>query len=482
MLNARTQTLPLEGAGTQKTVAAGRSRLGASTLVLAVAATLVVGSSSAYTVWRLRAQNTPVEAPPAASVPKVMTVTALGRLEPAGEITKLSAAASAEGSRIEEILVKEGDRVKAGDAIAILDSRDRLQAALEEAQQRVKVAEANLDKVKAGAKQGEINAQKAAIARLEAEQENEIEAQKAIVARLEAEQENEIAAQEATIARIEAERRGELNAQEATIARLEAELRNAQSEFQRYQMLYQEGAIAAEALDSRRLAVETAREKVNEAQATRDRIVGSRAEQINEAQANLNRTISAKLQQIEEARANLNRTISAKTKQIDEAKATLDRIAEVRPVDVRSAQAEIDSAKAAVKQAEANLEKAMVRSPRDAQVLKLHARPGEIVSSEGIAELGDTSQMYAVAEVYESDVSKVRVGQKVRVTSDSLVGDLQGTVEQVGLQVKKQNVINTDPSANIDNRIIEVKVRLDAASSQKAAGFTNLQVKVEVAI
>ncbi|MCX8120102.1 MAG: biotin/lipoyl-binding protein [Oscillatoriaceae bacterium SKW80] len=479
MLDAKTQTMPCEGI--QK--AAGKKRLGGNILVLAVAATLVVGSSSAYTVWRLgEVKNTPVKAAPEVSAAKVTKVTALGRLEPAGEIIKLSAGASVEGNRIEEILVKEGDRVKAGEVIAILDSRERLQAALEEAQQRVKVAEANLEKVKAGAKKGEINAQQAAIARLEEEQKNEIEAQKAIVARLEAEQENEIAAQQATIARLEAEYRGELNAQEATIARLEAELKNAESEFQRYQMLYQEGVIAAETLDSRRLAVETAREKVKEAQAIRERIINSKTQQIKEAQANLNRTISAKLKQIEEAKANLNRTIFAKTKQIEEAKATLDRIAEIRPVDIHSAQAEVDSAKAAVKQAQANLEKAIVRSPRDAQMLKIHARPGEIISSEGIAELGDTSQMYAVAEVYESDISKVRIGQKARITSESLTGELYGIVEQIGLQVKKQNVINTDPSANIDNRIIEVKVRLDEPSSQKAAKFTNLQVTVEVAI
>ncbi|HEY9813672.1 MAG TPA: HlyD family secretion protein, partial [Candidatus Sericytochromatia bacterium] len=59
---------------------------------------------------------------------------------------------------------------------------------------------------------------------------------------------------------------------------------------------------------------------------------------------------------------------------------------------------------------------------------------------------------------------------------------LQGTVEQIGLQVKKQNVINADPSANIDNRVIEVRIRLDANSSQKVAGFTNLQIEVAISI
>ena len=60
-----------------------------------------------------------------AVVPQVKTVTALGRLEPAGEVIKLSPPASSQGSRVEQLLVKEGDSVKLGQVIAILDNRDR---------------------------------------------------------------------------------------------------------------------------------------------------------------------------------------------------------------------------------------------------------------------------------------------------------------------------------------------------------------------
>lgn len=69
------------------------------------------------------------------------------------------------GRKPDRLLVKEGDMVKTPQAIAILDSRDRQQAALDQAQEQVRVAEANLAKVKAGAKNGEIQAQKATIAR-----------------------------------------------------------------------------------------------------------------------------------------------------------------------------------------------------------------------------------------------------------------------------------------------------------------------------
>lgn len=373
--------------------------------VVATAALAVCGFAG-FTVWRSQPQ--PAPPPSTTTEPQPKTVTALGRLEPQGEVVKLSAPSSVEGSRVETLRVREGDRVSAGQVIAVLDSRDRLQAAVEEAQSGVRVAEANLAKVRAGAKQGELQAQRATISRLQAEQG------------------------------------GDIAAQAATVERLQAELRNAQVEDQRYQALFQQGAISESQRDSKRLTVDTAQEKLQEAQVT------------------------------------LERTRSSKQEQILEARATLDKIAEVRPVDVEAAQAEVTSALASLKRAQANLDQAFIRSPRPGQILKIHTYPGEIVSSDGIAEIGQTGAMYAIAEVYESDVSQVRPGQPVTVTSDSIPDTLKGTVEYVGLQVKKQDVINTDPSANIDSRIVEVKVRLNRDSSQKAAKFTNLQVKTVI--
>jgi len=70
----------------------------------------------------------------------------------------------------------------------------------------------------------------------------------------------------------------------------------------------------------------------------------------------------------------------------------------------------------------------------------------------------------------------------VQITSDALPDELQGTVDRIGLQVRRQSVVNTDPSTNIDGRVVEVHVRLDKASNQKAAQLTNLQVKAVIAI
>ncbi|HLO87384.1 MAG TPA: ABC exporter membrane fusion protein [Nostocaceae cyanobacterium] len=377
---------------------------------IAVIASLSVICLSVFTVLRFRDTSHQKTLTSATVIPEIKTVTALGRIEPAGEVIKLSATIPGEGSRIEKLLVQEGDRVKAGQVIAILDNRDRLQAALKEAQAEVKVAKAKLALIQAGAKPGEITAQKANIARLMAESQ------------------------------------GDIDTQIANVDRLRAEVFNAQVEHQRYQGLFTEGAIPASQLDSKRLILETAQKNLQAAQ------------------------------------AQLKRTQLSNKQKIQEAKANLEQIVQVRDVDIAAAKAEISRTEAGVKKAEINLKQAYVRSPQDGQILEIHTRPGELISSDGIAYIGRTNQMYAVAEVYESDISKVQRGQRVRVSGDVLPVELQGTVDRIGLQVRRQNVINTDPSSNVDNRVVKVHIRLDSASSQKAARFTNMQVKVVIEI
>lgn len=371
---------------------------------VAVAALVLVGSGVGFGMWRSQATQRAAQQAALVTAPKITKVTALGRLEPQGEVVQLSAPTLSSGNRVERLLVQEGDHVKAGQVIAILDNHDRLQAAYEQAQEAVRVAQAKLAVTQAGAKQGEISAQQAEIARLAAQQQ------------------------------------GDIAAQSATVARLTSELRNAETEFDRYRSLYQEGAISASNLDSKRLVLDSAQKSVQEAQAVLARLQSTSPPALSQAQANL------------------------------------ERIAEVRPVDVQAGQVEVDRALAAMKQAKAERDQAYVRSPIEGEVLAIHTHAGEVAASNGIAEIGKTQRMYAIAEVYQSDIHRVKSGQVVRVSSDSIPGELVGSVERIDSQVKRQTIVNTDPSTNIDSRVVEVHIALDPVSSQKAAKFTNLQV------
>ncbi|UKO98235.1 ABC exporter membrane fusion protein [Nostoc sp. UHCC 0870] len=413
-------------------------------IILAAATGFAIAGLNGYRFWQSQAQSSNASETTQVSLPPVTTVTALGRLEPKGTIIKVSAPSSSQGSRVETLLVKEGDRVKAGQVIAILDNRDRLQAAYQEAQSAVKFAQINLEKVQLGAKAGEIAAQRAEISRLQAQTVGSN------------------GEQQQTVARLEAQWQGETTAQQATIKRLAAELKNAEVEFQRYQQLYTDGAISQSAYDSKRLSVDTI------------------TQQWDEAKANLQRIDSTGRKQISEAKTALARINATGDQQVNAAAATLEKIAEVRPVDIAAAKAEVNRAIASAKQAQANLAQTYVKSPQDGVIFDIHTRAGEVVSNDGIVEIGQTNEMYAVVEVYQSDVNKVLPGQQVQISSNSLQGQLQGTVDWIGWKVKRQNIINTDPSENIDSRVVEVHVQLDETSSDKAAKFTNLQIKAVI--
>ena len=119
-----------------------------------------------------------------------------------------------------------------------------------------------------------------------------------------------------------------------------------------------------------------------------------------------------------------------------------------------------------------------MKAPISGQVIAVHARAGERIGEAGILELGKTDEMYAIAEVYETEIGGVKVGQRARVSSPALAQPLGGTVRWITPKVGKADVLGTDPAAKADARVVEVEIQLDR--SELAAGLTNLQVNVEI--
>jgi HlyD family secretion protein len=385
-----------------------KSKIASYSIVALLILTATATALSAFSAWRKTEATRLI--PPTSRVKAATKVTALGRLEPQAEITRISAPMMLEKDRVAELRVKQGDQVEAGQVVAVLDSYDRLKLALLEAEEQVNVAESKLTQVKSGAKGGEIQAQKAAITKLEAELT------------------------------------GETATQNAMINRWQSEVNNALTEYQRFQSLAQSGAIATVDLDRKRLAFETAQAKLTE------------------------------------TTAHQQSTINTLQAQISAAKATLSQITELRPVDLNIAQTEVNRAIALRQRAENDMQQTVVRAPITGQILKVHARLGEKLSDVGIAELGQTQQMVAVAEIYQSDITKVQMGQAVTVTSSAFEGQLRGSVSDIGLQVDRQSVFNRQPGENLDRRVIEVKIQLTPEDSQRVTSLTNLQVQVAIAM
>ncbi|HCF28919.1 MAG TPA: HlyD family secretion protein, partial [Cyanobacteria bacterium UBA11049] len=256
-------------------------------IILATVATaLAVSGVALQYVFHFQRSSTALSNPETIT-PTIRAVSALGHLRPEGEVTYLSAPSALNGlgvNRVAKLLVKEGDTVKTGQVIAILDSYENLQTSVKLALEEVKVAQANLAKVKAGAKTGELEAQKA------------------------------------TIARLEADLQGQLIAQDKTISRLQADFNNGQIEYQRYRKLFQNGAVTASQLDSKQLTMKTAQKQLNEATANRKRLEATFQQQIKAAQATLSQIAEVRPTDVQAAQAEISRALA----NVKKAQADLD--------------------------------------------------------------------------------------------------------------------------------------------------------------
>jgi HlyD family secretion protein len=294
-------------------------------------------------------------------------ISCVGRIEPKNDVVKIAASPYFGQSVISQLLVKEGDDVKMGQELAVLDSHARAEAEFEQIKSQMKVAESRLAELLAG-------------------------------------------------------RPSQIEAQKADVSRLTAQSQLQQKERDRIRKLHERGVISTSEMDAQQTTAESAEQGLRQAE----------------------------------------ETLSSMTK--------------LYPVELKTAEAHLREAEANMNRAKIVFEMATVRSPISGRVLKIHAHPGERVDENGVLEIGDLSQMYVVAEVYETDVRFVKVGQSAKVTSTAFEGEILGTVEQVGWKVGRNDVLHVDPAANADLRVVEVKIRLDDA--HKAANLIYLQANV----
>lgn len=144
--------------------------------------------------------------------------------------------------------------------------------------------------------------------------------------------------------------------------------------------------------------------------------------------------------------------------------------------DVVVATRNMEAAKAELSRARLDLERAVVFAPIAGTILDIHATPGQRPPTGGIMDMGDTSQMMAEVEIWQDRIATIKSGQPVELAAVALGQTLRGVVDSIGLTVGRQGLISNDAAENKDARVIRVLVKLDAASSEVAARYTNLEV------
>ena len=138
-----------------------------------------------------------------------------------------------------------------------------------------------------------------------------------------------------------------------------------------------------------------------------------------------------------------------------------------REEDRSLAEADLQLAKSQLQEAQARFEKTFIRSPIDGSVLRKHHRTGESVSNSStvpdpILTIGDRKTLRVRVDVNETDVGKVRIGQKAYVTADAFGKQkFWGCVVRVGQQLGPKNVRTDEPTERVDTKILETLVELD---------------------
>ena len=316
-----------------------------SRLAALIALLVVVAAGGAWWLHAQR-QERQRQAAPAALLPR--RIAALGRIEPLDGVVKLSVPSSLANDPVSRILVKDGEQVRKGQPLAILESAASLEQAVRQSEAAIATAERRI------------------------------------------------------------------TSQDSVIEKSRAQLAQAEVELRRYSSLYASGASSAEERDRRQTLASTTR-------ANLDQALSDRA------------TLAAEL---EEKKADLARNRSERAK-------------------------------------------ATILAPFSGTVFKVYAHPGDKVGDDGILDIGDSSRMGVIAEVYQTDRPGIALGQKAVISAEGFPGkQMGGTVVEIARQVSRQTVFTGEAGENLDRRVVEVKIGLGPEATAIASTINYLQVNV----
>lgn len=133
--------------------------------------------------------------------------------------------------------------------------------------------------------------------------------------------------------------------------------------------------------------------------------------------------------------------------------------------DINSLKQEISQAEASLAVEKKELDQSQIFAPISGTVLKIHAREGERIGDEGLLEMADLTNMDIVAEIYESDIPDIRVGQKAEISFPGQSEKFTGELYKLGYIVRGNDLNDTDPLADQDNRVVEVRIAMPEDSN-----------------
>lgn len=310
--------------------------------------------------------------------------------------------------RLAKLFVEQGDRIQAGQQIALMENAD-LEARLAQAKANLSKAQAALAEAQAGSRPEEINQAKARL----------LQAQ-------------------ARLKQAQAGNPQEIEQVRAQVEAATSRLTLAKARADRYRMLVAQGA---ESLDRRDEAVTEERNALANLEEAQRRL---------EQQKN---TTSPQIDQLEaavaEARFNLEQLQNGK-----------------RPQEIAQLKASVEAAKAEVMSVQVQLEDTVIRAPFSGIITQKYATEGAFVtpttSASSTASATSTSivalakGLEILAKVPEVDISQIKPEQSVEVVADAFPD-----------QVFKGRVQRVAPEAVVEQNVTSFEVRVALLTGQQ---------------
>jgi len=280
--------------------------------------------------------------------------------------------------RMTERLVDEGDRVKAGQLIARLDPVE-LQRQFTRDRASISSAQSAYDQLVTS------------VAYQRATLEADIAARKA----------DQAAAQARLDALVNGSRPQDVMQAEAAVNDAKAQLEFARLDWDRMQTLFKNEDVSKQQFDQARTKFESAQQVVRQAEERYSLVKeGPRQEDIAAARAEVAKATAAV------ATAEANRLELQRKEQ-----------------ELVARKAEIEKARAQAGVSEAQVDNTVVATPIDGIVLVKSAEPGEVLAAgTSIVTIGDLEHPWLRAYVSETDLGRVKIGQKVKLSTDSYPG------------------------------------------------------------
>jgi HlyD family secretion protein len=345
-------------------------------------------------------------------------VEATGNLAPVSQVDVTFSIAGT----LDEVRVKTGDKVTEGQILAVLDTTD-LELQLAQSEAAVRVAEANLEKVLTGARAEDITVT-----------ENSVYQAYTNV------QQQEVTLSAAT--------------ERARLAWVQSanSLRDAQ---QAYENIY---------WDNRKLEDKIGAENVPD-------INYDNEEKARRAVENAEAAMEQARLSYESAKEQQDATLRTARSQVSTAQANLEKLtAGPQPTDINAAQAQVEQSRASLAVTQNQLEKATLRAPFSGIVAKvLIDAPNPVSQATAILVLMDPTAYQVDVEVDEVDISRVEVGQRVRITLDAVQG--------ISLTARVQEIALTPSAAG---GVVTYRVRVQLGAVEEAAVRAGMTANVQV--